>query len=181
MEDLKKLNIEFKQYLEGISGKLTEDLIHLLKGENIQYLGAKDSSDIKALYFEYEYEYLNIICWGVDKTGQISTEIVKLPKTENETANENEKWNALIPETIWTAASDFQDHYEGEDFDEILDEYDDEKYKLFEQWFFACWKKASEQTHIKRDAYFSIHDTYFRTDLNTLKTINEDEIAQRYE
>jgi hypothetical protein len=78
----------------------------------------------------------------------------KAAETENETANENEKWNALIPETIWTAAADFQDHYEGEDFDEILDEYDDEKYRLFEQWFFACWKKASEQTHIKRDAYF---------------------------
>jgi hypothetical protein len=31
------------------------------------------------------------------------------------------------------------------------------------------------------DAYFSIHDTYFRTDLNTLKTLNEDEIAQRFE
>jgi hypothetical protein len=103
----------------------------------------------------------------------------KAAETENETANENEKWNALIPETIWTAAADFQDHYEGEDFDEILDEYDDEKYKLFEQWFFACWKKASRaDPHKKR---FSIHDTYFRTDLNTLKTINEDEIAQRYE
>ena len=95
MEDLKKLNIEFKQYLEGISGQLTDNLIHLLKGENIQYLGAKGPSDIKALYFEYEYEYLNIICWGVDRTGRISTETLKLPDKKTEAVNETEKWNAL--------------------------------------------------------------------------------------
>ncbi|GEM_PF-7025562 len=33
MEDLKKLNTELKNYLEKISTQLTEDLIHLLKGE----------------------------------------------------------------------------------------------------------------------------------------------------
>ncbi|WP_278379430.1 hypothetical protein [Chryseobacterium arthrosphaerae] len=54
------------------------------------------------------------------------------------------------------------------------------RYRLFEQWFFDCWKEAKAQTSVMMDAYFSIHDTYFRTDLNTLKTINEDEIAQRY-
>ncbi|BAP30185.1 uncharacterized protein CHSO_1148 [Chryseobacterium sp. StRB126] len=181
MERLKKLNIELKKYLEETSVQLTEDLIHLLNGENISYVDHKGKSDIKAFYFEYEYEYLNIVFWGVDRKGNIATNTVSLPTNKVGSIEKNGDWNALIPEKIWNIVSDFQDHYEGDDFDDILDEYDDEKYKLFEQWFFDCWKKASEQTKIKMDAYFSIHDTYFRTDLNTLKMINEDEIAQRYQ
>ncbi|WP_160139229.1 hypothetical protein [Chryseobacterium sp. c4a] len=181
MEDLKKLNLEFKKYLEETSIQLTEDLVHLLNGENIVYLDHSGKTDIKAFYFEYEYEYLDIVCWGVDQKGKIMTNTIFLPTQKLSSADENGDWDALIPEKIWKAASDFQDHYEEDDFDDILDEYDDEKYKLFEQWFFDCWKKASASSNVKIDAYFSIHDTYFRTDLNTLKTINEDEIAQRYE
>lgn len=181
MENLKKLNIEFKKYLEETSAQLTEDLIHLLDGENISYVDNKGKSDVKAFYFEYEYEYLDIVFWGVDQKGKIITNTIFLPTKKKSSAEESGDWDALIPEKIWNMVSDFQDHYEGEDFDEVLDEYDDEKYKLFEQWFFDCWKKASEYTKVKMDAYFSIHDTYFRTDLNTLKTINEDEIAQRYQ
>lgn len=181
MEDLKKLNIEFKRYLGEISSQLTEDLIDLLNGENISYSDNNGRSDIKAFYFEYEYEYLDIVFWGVDRKGKIATNTVFLPSKKNSSTEENGEWNGLIPEKIWIAAADFQDNYDGDDFDDILDEYDDEKYKLFEQWFCDCWKKASEHTKVKMDAYFSIHDTYFRTDLNTLKIINEDEIAQRYE
>jgi len=181
MEDLEKLNIEFKNYLAGISGKLTEDLIHLLKGEGINYLNGNTQAHIKAFYFEYEFDYLNIVFWGVDHKGKIATETMFLPTKKNNNDNGNEKWSGLIPQMIWQKASDFEDNYEGDDFDDILDEYNDEKYRLFEQWFFDVWKGASEQTGVKTDAYFSIHDTYFRTDLNTLKTINEDEIALRYE
>ncbi|UTX48150.1 hypothetical protein [Chryseobacterium sp. MA9] len=179
MEDLKKLNIEFENYLDEISVPLTEDLIHLLEGKGINYLSGNTQSDIKAFYFEYEFEYLNIIFWGVNSKGKIETETISLPAKKNK--NDDEKWTALIPEEIWQKASDFQDDYEEDDFDEILDEYNDEKYRLFEQWFITCWKKASEQTNIQMDAYFSIHDSYFKTDLNTLKTLNEDEIDQRFE
>lgn len=181
MEDLKNLNIELKKYLDETSAQLTEDLIHLLNGENISYVDNYGKSDVKAFYFEYEYEYLDIVFWGVDQKGKIITNTIFLPTKKKSSAEESGEWDALIPEKIWNMVSDFQDHYEGDDFDDVLDEYDDEKYKLFEQWFFECWKKASEYTQEKMDAYFSIHDTYFRTDLNTLKTINEDEIAQRYQ
>lgn len=180
MEDLKKLNIEFKKYLEEISTQLIQDLIHLLNGENISYLDGCGKTDIKAFYFEYEYEYLNIVSWGVDAKGKVATNTVFLPTQRKKSGDENGDWDALIPEKIWTAAAHFQDNYDEDDFDDILDEYDDEKYRLFEQWFFDCWKKASEEAQVKIDAYFSIHDTYFRTDLNTLKNINEDEIALRY-
>jgi hypothetical protein len=66
MEDLKRLNIELEHYLNDISVPLTEDLIHLLEGKGINYLHGTTQSDIKAFYFEYEFEYLNIVFWGFD-------------------------------------------------------------------------------------------------------------------
>jgi hypothetical protein len=180
MENIQNLNIEFKIYLDTISAGLTDDLVRLLKGETIHYLHGTHS-DIKAFYFEYEYDYLNIVFWGVDHKGTIATNTQSLPTRKNGNTSDNEEWSALFPEEIWNKVSDVEDHYEDDDFDEIMDEYNEEKYQIFEQWFSDCWKKASEQTSIKMNAYFSIHDTYFRTDLNTMKTINEDEIAQIFE
>ncbi|MFZ4931071.1 hypothetical protein [Chryseobacterium sp. Mn2064] len=179
MENLQQLNIEFRNYLDSISSGLTDDLVHLLRGETISYLHGTHS-DIKAFYFEYEFDYLNIVFWGVDHKGNIATNTQSLPTRKNSNTS-NEEWNALVPEEIWNKISDFEDHYEDDDFDEMMDEYNEEKYEIFEQWFSDCWKKASEQTLIKMNAYFSIHDTYFRTDLNTMKTINEDEIARIFE
>lgn len=180
MENLQSLNIDLKIYLEQISPQLIVELVYLVNGEGINYLDNKSEADSKAFYFEYQYDYLDIIFWSVDQAGERITETKKLPAKKNDGINENEGWNALIPEKIWEAAADFEDNYEDDDLDDILDEYNTEKYELFENWFLECWKKASEQAKMKIDAYFSIHDTYFKTDLNVMKTINEDEIAERY-
>lgn len=176
MENLQHLNIELKKYLEQISSQFILDITELIEGKNVNYLNNKAKADGKVLYFEYQYDYLDIICWSVDQEGERITETSKLPSKNVG----NEEWNALIPKQIWEAAADFEDTYEDDDFDDILDEYNTEKYELFENWFLECWKKAVVQTKLKMDAYFSIHDTYFRTDLHTLKTINDDEIAERY-
>lgn len=181
MENLKQLNIELKNYLEEIKEELIKDLVQMLKGENVDYLGGNTKTDIKALYFEYDCDFLDIITWAADQKGDIITQTTALPCQKKKQADESEDWNSFLPEKIWTATSDFQEQYEDEDnFDDLCDEYSGEKYRLFENWFFDCWKKATEHTQVYIDAYFSIHDSYFRTDLNTLKTINDDEIAERY-
>ena len=180
MENLQKLNIELKNYLDEMSLQLTEDLVQLMKGETVNYLHNNTQSDIKAFYFEYEYDYLNIVFWGVDSKGNIATDTVSLPTKKKSSTQGNKEWNALIPQEIWEKVSDSQENYDEDDWDEIMDEYNEEKYGIFDQWFYDCWKNASEQTSIKMNAYFSMHDTYFKTDLNTLKTINEDEIAQYF-
>lgn len=181
MQNLKKLNTELKNHLEKTKEQLIKDLVQLLKGEHIDYLEGRTKVDIKAFYFEYEYDYLDIVAWAADNNGQMVTDTVILPIQRKNQMGESEEWNSFLPEKIWTAASDFQDsNEEEEDFDDWWDEYNDEKYSLFEDWFCQCWKEASEHTENKADAYFSVHDTYFRTDLNTLTTINDDEIAERY-
>lgn len=181
MKSLKYLNIKLKNYLKEAQDQFIEDLVQLLEGENINYLNGKTKTDIGALYFEYEYDYLDIVTWAVDRAGEVITDSVVLPSQKKNFAEGSEDWNFFLPEKIWKAASDFQEkHEEDEDWDDISEEYDGEKYELFEFWFFDCWKKALLQTGSRVDAYFSVHDTYFRTDLNTLKTINDDEIAERY-
>lgn len=181
MENLQNLNIELKKYLEEkISPMLILELTELINGKNINYLNNKSKADTKAFYFEYQYDYLNIIFWAADQEGERITEIIKLPSKEIDIINESDDWYALIPEKIWVTVTAFEDIYEEDDSDDILDEYNTEKYELFENWFLECWKKAVAQTKLEIDAYFSIHDTYFKTDLNSMETINTDEIAKRY-
>ncbi|PIF44504.1 hypothetical protein CLU96_1480 [Chryseobacterium sp. 52] len=183
MEDLEQLNIELKNYLDKTEEQLIKDIVQLLKVENTDDLEKKAKEDTKALYFEYEYDYLDIVTWAVDKDGEIIGNATRLLSHREKEIGESEKWNSLLPEKIWDKAFDLQERYEDEeDWDDIWDEYKEEKYRLFEDWFLQCWKKAL--THMesrnKLDAYFSIHDTYFRTDLNTFQTVNDDEIAERY-
>ncbi|PQA96813.1 hypothetical protein B0A69_01730 [Chryseobacterium shigense] len=181
MQDLEELNSELKKHLEETKKQLIKDIVQILKGENIDYLEGNGKVDIKALYFEYEYDYLDIVAWAVDKNGEIITDILKLPSQRKKQTGGSADWNSFLPENIGIAASEFQDcHEDEEDFDDLWDEYNEEKYELFEDWFCTCWKEASAQAEIRADAYFSVHDTYFKTDLGTFKTINDDEIAERY-
>ncbi|MBL1223216.1 hypothetical protein JET18_20395 [Chryseobacterium sp. L7] len=176
MQNLKNLNIELKNYLATTTEQMVEDFVQMLKGGLLTYFKDKSAIDTGALYFEYEYDYLNITAWAADKKGEIITEPLHLPVHVKK-----DSWNAFLPEKIWDAAADFQENSEDdEEFDEIWDEYNDEKYKIFEDWFCECWKIASTQAEVSKDAYFSIHDSYFKTDLNTFKTINDDEIAERF-
>ena len=79
MQNLKKLNTELKNHLEESKKRLINDIVQILKGENVDYLEGKHKVDTKALYFEYEYDYLDIVAWAVDKNGKIITDILKLP------------------------------------------------------------------------------------------------------
>ncbi|KMQ58477.1 hypothetical protein ACM46_22525 [Chryseobacterium angstadtii] len=181
MQSFKQLNIDLKNYLEEAQESFIKDLVHIIDGDRLNYLEGKNEKDLKALYFEYEYDYLDIIAWGTDKAGDILTKTYKMGDQRRKQENETDDWTAFIPEKLWTEASDFQEQYEDEeDFDEVMDDYNDEKYEIFENWFFDSWKKASIQTENRTDAYFSIHDSYFKTDLNTLQSLNNDEIAERY-
>ncbi|WP_223606969.1 hypothetical protein [Chryseobacterium sp. OSA05B] len=181
MQNLKQLNIDLKNYLEEKTGQLVDALVQVLKGESAEYLSGKTKTDRVAFYFEYEYDYLDITTRTVDQSGAVIINPVFLFPQREKRSDQKEDWNAFLPERIWTAATDFQEKCENdEDFDDAWDEYNEEKYELFENWFFDGWKKASAHTESKIDAYFSIHDTYFKTDLNTWQTISDDEIAKRY-
>lgn len=180
MNDILKLNEGFKVYLEASTHQMVSHIKDILSGKSVVYLVGKTESDTVAYFFEYEYDYLDIVCWATDRAGNLITDTIILPAPKNSKADAESKWNAFMPEEIWMKIADFHDNYEEDDFDDILDEYNKEKYELFEKWFCDCWSKAVKETGIKTDAYFSIHDTIFKTDLNTLEEIKEKEIEERY-
>lgn len=77
-ENLKQLNMELKNHLEEIRNGLIKDLVQMLKGENVDFLSGKTKTDTKALYFEYEYDYLDIVFWAEDQKGDIITHTMAL-------------------------------------------------------------------------------------------------------
>ena len=70
---------------------------------------------------------------------------------------------------------------EEDEIDDYLDEYAQKKEDIISKWFQQRWKNALKNAHIRADGYFSPHDSYFYTDLDTGKTINEDQIKAKYQ
>ena len=69
---------------------------------------------------------------------------------------------------------------EEDKIDDYLDEYAQKKEDIISKWFQQRWKNALKNAHIQADSYFSPHDSYFYTDLNTGKQINEDQIKEKH-
>lgn len=180
MHDLLKLNKDLKNYLDRSTPQMLSDLKGILQDDSILYLQGKSRKEAGALYVEYEYDYLDMVYWLADKSGEIISQTQVLPTKKNSKNDEQSKWNSFMPEDIWAKLADVQDEDLDQDLEDLLDEYNDEKYRIFEDWFCSCWKKAVEETGIGIDAYFSIHDTIFKTDLNTLEEIQEEDIKKRY-
>lgn len=180
MKEILELNKDFAVYLENSKPQMISDLKNILSDKSIVYEFKNTKADIVAYYFEYEWDFLDTALWVVNKKGSVLNEALILPTQNNSKMSEASDWSAFMPEKIWNKVTDFQDSYDGEDFDEILDEYESEKYTLFEDWFCECWKQTIEETGIKVDAYFSIHDTNYKTDLNTLEEMTDQQIEARY-
>ena len=179
-EHFLKLNKEWKLYLDSSAEQMQTDIRNILTDQIVKYKQGKSRQDIVALYFEYEYDYMNILFWAKDKSEELVAELIVLPTIKRNNADENSNWEHFLPENIWRNVLGTEDIYEGEDYDEIRREYENVKTTLFKEWFLTCWNTITKDMENVPDAYFSIHDTYFLTDLKTGKKINSDEISERY-
>ena len=74
----------------------------------------------------------------------------------------------------------YDQEVEEDEIDDYLDEYAQKKEDIISKWFQQRWKNVLKENNIKSEAYFSPHDSYFYTDLNTGKTINEDQIKEKH-
>lgn len=180
MKQIIELNNQLSQYLEQNKTDITENIKDILTYKNIIFTGDATKSDMVAFCFEYEYDYLDIIFYGIDKEWNPITETVVLPSVRKSKATETSTWSAFMPEKIWREITTFEENYEEDDIDEIISDYNEKKYNLFEEWFCSCWKEANSLIKTEKDAYFSIHDTIFKTDLHTSRTIKEKEILDKY-
>ncbi len=171
----------FEKYLLRLTNQIVLDLQDILSDKIVVYKNNKTILDIKGYFFEYEYKYLDIIFYGLDKNLNLVTETIKLP---TKLINENFK-NHLMPECIYNSEIDIDNGYDEqkyseEEFYDIFDEYKSKMHDIFLNWFFDCWKKAVGNKKLTVYAYFSVHDSYYSTDLKTMKRVNDDEIKKRF-
>ena len=176
--NLSDLNTELQTYLDSATAQMVADLKLLLLDSGITYVDGNSRDDVSYFHFEYDYEYLDVTFCAIGKDGECISEVETLPRVVASKANADSEWSAFLPEHIWDAVVAFE---ESDDFDEDaedqLDQYHLERCRIFEQWFCACWKQAVAETSMSPSAYFSVHDSYFKTDLNTLKEVTTDDIA----
>ncbi|MFD2909018.1 hypothetical protein ACFSX9_09735 [Flavobacterium ardleyense] len=169
MQDILNLNKEFANYLEKSTAQMISDLNDILFDKSVTYRLNYSKASIVTYYFEYEWDILDIAFWAVNKSGEVINEILILPTKKDSKIDATGKWNSFLPEKIAKFIYDFENNYEGADIDEVLEKYEEEKHILFENWFCNCWTQTIKETDIKVNAYFSIHDTNYKTNLNNLE------------
>lgn len=173
------LNNDFKKYLDASSKQMIADLKDILLDKSIKYNDGKSREHILAIYFEYEYDHLDIAFLASDKETEIIAEILTLPTVINSKLDDASEWNSFFPEIISNKVDKFKEKYNEYNLGDIFDKYNRVKYSLFEEWFCSCWTMAVLETNVKMNAYFSIHDTMYLTDLSTLKGIKEEDIVKK--
>jgi hypothetical protein len=129
--------------------------------------------DIYAMFFEYEYDDMDIIFYAID-----DKENVLLTKVD--ILNNEINCSHLFPDNLSEKQMEINDKYDGEDdnYDNFTEEYYQKKEKVFKDWFISCWDKIKgEYTNIPK-TYFSIHDTNYKINLDTKEILKYDEIIK---
>ena len=146
----------------------------ILESENLYVYGnGKSFKDVVAFYFEYEYDLLVITFFAVDFEFELVFNPISLPTS----MKSDLKWNHLIPEKIYRQ---FQKLEQEKPANEII-KYQQKNEIILYEWFQNCWDSVTSNNRARIDSYFSIHDTYFKTDLNTGEKLNGAQIEKRYE
>jgi hypothetical protein len=170
---------EFENYLSRLSTQMVSDLQNILTMQTIPFMDSKSQTDMAALFFEYDYEWLDIFFYGVDKELEPVTNTVKLPSKLLPESHGDTLQPEVLHEFEINVEDEFDfDNNDEDEFYEQLDEYKDKKSEIFESWFSQCWDKATKNPEAKPEAFFSVHDTAFKTDLNRAKTAKEVEIIK---
>ena len=175
---LKKFKTEFKDYLKMVKPAFVKDLQQLLDKMEFQFKKGKSIKDMATLVFEYEFDYLDIMCWAADKNFNSISEILPLPSDTNVAkATKKSEWTGFFPEKTFIRFEKHIKKNKNKEF-KIREKYDEFKYAAYQQWFASCWKKASKDRK-KVAAFVSVHDSDFKTDLNTGKQMLEKDVKIR--
>ena len=161
-ELLELLHSDLNQY----NSLVEEDILKLLQNKGVYFL------------FEYDYEWLEISVWAMNKEGDYMSQRIDIPSQKKEKYFPSD---AFVDEDIHFEDNLYEEGLEEDEIDSCLEKYDQEKNAVFSKWFQQRWENALKNAHIQADGYFSPHDSYFYTDLNTGKTINEDQIKAKYQ
>lgn len=172
---LKQFKEDWLNYLKRNTALLVVDLQRMLQSPVFKYNKGASLNNVAAIFFEYEYDYFDIACWPVDKKGgPIAAPLFYPSDKSGAKQTKKSKWNSFYPEKLWADFERFIEANEDNE-DDIRDNYDEMRSTVFEKWFIRCWQKAAKGKK-SFPAFLSIHDSSFKTDLNTGKECNQKDI-----
>lgn len=188
MIEFKEMLVYLQEYLDKHSNLIVQDLLNL----DIKLFYGKTDPDIANYIFEYSYEYLTITLFLMDSSFNEVATSVRLPssfvKNNSYPSRDDKDSNYFIPYKLEQFEMNIEDEYDDsryteDEFYDAFDEYQTQKTRLFESWFVQCWQQAQQLTNAttkstaeKVNSYFSVHDTYYKLHLNTMKTVTTDDI-----
>lgn len=177
LKELKELNTMLQATLKAKSAKITEELIQILNGTAITMLPTYEKSDIASFNFEYRHEWFSIAFFGSNARGLTITEPISiLFKELNEYHSKSEN--------VMDEMDELEENLEGDtdEWEDMMDEYNEEKNEIYEDWFVDCWKKAQSQTQNTTPTYFSIEELDCGTELvsSDYVEINKNQSVIRY-
>jgi hypothetical protein len=156
----------WKKFLAEIETKMQSSIKKVLNEAII-------TKDIYAMFFEYEYDYMDIMFFAIDHK-----ENVLLTKVD--ILNDEINCEHLFPDDLSEKQMETNDKYDGEDdnYDDFTEEYYQKKEKVFKEWFISCWDKIKGGYINIPKTFFSIHDTNYKINLDTKETVKYDEIIK---
>jgi hypothetical protein len=154
------------KYLTGIETKMQFSIKAILN----EIIG---NNNIFAIFFEYEYDIMDLSFFAIDDKENILM-------VKQDIVNKELNSKTLFPEDLLDKQDEIIDEYDGEDdnFDEIYDEYTQQKEDIFKKWFKSCWNEAIKRYNNIPNSFFSIHDTNYKINLKTNEEITYDEIIE---
>ncbi|MHC5310538.1 hypothetical protein ACYSNM_10825 [Myroides sp. LJL116] len=155
---------QIQNRLDSLTSNLISD-IELIGQETLSTMNSTSSSDkVSTIYFEYSFEDLQLYYWKEDQSGDlIGSSVTQLPTHNKE---------GVLPKVLLDSIMDLEDDLYLEDKlsdEDILDEiehFNQQRCDMFEKWFLSCWSLASGKDKCNTKAYFSVHDSYFKIELN---------------
>jgi hypothetical protein len=169
---VKKLVLDFASNLDKQQAPLTAELTRLL--------GQPLSDDATALFFEYQHDSFRLVSWWSSRAFEPIGKATRLLGDKRGATNaRRSNTNPLYPKRLEDAFERFIARHE-DDEDDLRSAYDRARTGLFKRWFVRCWKAASKSSKggPPVHAFFSVHDTWFRTNLRTNERCSGDEIAK---
>ena len=165
IEQIEILNA-WKDFLTEIETKMQVAIKKILNTS----MGNKD---IYAMFFEYQFDYMDIAFFAIDNKSNV---LVR----DLDTINNEINCKYLFPNELFDKQLEIIDKYEEEDdnFDDFTDEYYEKKEEIFKEWFILCWDKIKGEYNSIPSAFFSIHDTRYKINLDTKEEVTDDDIIK---
>ena len=156
----------WEEFLKEITSKMESSIKEILDE-------VLNNKDIFAIFFEYEYDDMDIIFYAMDRK-----ENALLRKLNMVIDKLN--CNHLFPKELSDKQMELNNRYDSNDdnYEEYIDEYSKIKEDIFKNWFKKCWDNIKNDYNNIPKAYFSIHDTNWKTDLETKERIKYSEIMK---